>query len=281
MSIRSILLALALGFLANDPAVAATSSPEEVVRQEVAALTSGDIEALAALFSEDATIFGVPSDPRRLVGEPARDTSGHETTRSMLAALLAALLADPQAPDRHEIVDMTSIGDLVIAQLKVTDAPLYQTSRYGLVAYRVSHGSIRDLWHIALASDASVLRNPRASDAISQLVDANNRGDVEAFLDLFDPDARNYARAAEPFRLSDVRSQKIADHATRGEFFRAMFATGAPVQVTPVKTLVFGDLVIAREEAVKTDGTVLDELSIYRVRNGSILDDWFVAVADR
>ncbi|HEY0661591.1 MAG TPA: nuclear transport factor 2 family protein, partial [Lysobacter sp.] len=165
--------------------------------------------------------------------------------------------------------------------LKITAPPDYARPAYSLVIYRVQDGLIRDLWHVARAESASVLDNAPARAVIEQLVDANNRGDVDAFLALFDRDARNLRRAEVPFRLSDELSTRIVDHDSRDQVFRAMFASGAPVQVEPIETLVFGDLVIAREQATKPDGQMLDELSIYRVRDGRILDDWFVAVVER
>jgi hypothetical protein len=269
LALTFALLCCAARIYAATPTVV---DPKNIVRQELAALSRGDVDGVVALFSMDARVYRLPEEPRRLVGELSTTLSGRETMRRFLHQAAAK-----PAPQHYEIIDMTSIGELVVARLKMTMPSDYDKPFYMLTAYRVQDGLIHDLWHIGRSDQESVLRNTEAQAVIERLVRANNQGDVETFLAQFDKDARNYRRSEIPFRLSGQLSSKIVDQQSRTEVFRAMFGNGAPVQAEPIDTLVFGDLVVAREKVTRPDGAILDQLSIYRVRDGRIQDDWFVA----
>jgi hypothetical protein len=55
-----------------------------------------------------------------------------------------------------------------------------------------------------------------------------------------------------------------------------MFANGAPAQVETLGTIALNDMVVAREVATLPTGKVIDEMSVYRIKNGLITRDWFI-----
>jgi hypothetical protein len=147
--------------------------------------------------------------------------------------------------------------------------------------YRVRDGSILDLWHLARA-DAAVVdaegaaASREAEQVVRRLAEANNRGDVEGFLALFSPQAKNFRNSDEPHALGDKPSVRIVDEKTRRDAYLKMFANGAPAQVQTLGTVALGSMIVAREVATLPNGKVVDELSVYRIENGLILRDWFI-----
>jgi len=268
-----MLVSAGLLFAVSLLAAASSRSPEEVVQQDLQALSRGDIEAAVALFGEDAKMFKAPADPHKLVGELIPAMSGR-------AAMRTTMSASDGAPDRYEIIEAISIGQLVVAQQKITAAPDYAKARYSLVAYRVQDGLIRDLWHVARADDASALHNDPALDTIKQFKAAGNRRDVEALLALFATDAKHHRRAEVSYQLSDALSPKVVDQRSRDRAYREVFSKPTQ-QVALIKALVFGDLVVCHEAVTPPGGQPETHLNIYRIRDGLIVDAWPVVAGVR
>jgi hypothetical protein len=249
---------------------AAKPDPLAVVHADVQALNDGNASALIALFAADARIFRTPDDPDRLTG-PLSDKMGtQEQRQSFFAEMLARR---PLA--RTELSSTVSAGDLVAAKLKFSN-PGNSPPAYGLAIYRVRDGLIQDLWHIATADrdDAGAARS--SEDVVARLAAANNRGDVEAFLALFSPHAKNFRNTGDPHALGDKPSVRIVDAKTRREAYVQMFANGAPAQVETLGTVALNHMVVAREVATLPTGKVIDEISVYRIENGLIVRDWLI-----
>jgi hypothetical protein len=107
-------------------------------------------------------------------------------------------------------------------------------------------------------------------------VSANNAGDVEHFLAMFDPAVRHYRSSGDPHALGDRPSKYNGDSAGRRQVYLEMFAKGAPAQVQIAGMLTVGDLVLSRDVATLDGGRVVDEISVYRIRAGRISHDWLV-----
>jgi hypothetical protein len=249
---------------------AAKADPLSVVRADVQALNDGNATALLALFAADARIFRTPDDPDRLTG-PLSDKMGTQDQRK---AYFGEMLARrPLA--QMQLLSTVAAGDLIAAKLKFVN-PDNSPPGYGLAIYRVRDGLIQDLWHIAKADhdDAAAARSAEA--VVTRLAAANNRGDVEAFLALFSPRAKNFRNSGNPEALGDKPSARIVDEKTRRAAYVQMFANGAPAQVETLGTLALNDMVVAREVATLPTGKVIDEISVYRIENGRIVHDWFI-----
>jgi hypothetical protein len=281
MRIMLVGLLMAIALLSDRPArgdsVAETGNgPEAVVRADVEALNQGNPAALLALFSRDARVFKTSQDPDRLTGELSDTMGTHEQREKSFPEMLA------RRPLSHvELLDVASAGDLVAATLKFSDQSDVSRSSYVLGLYRVRDGSILDLWHLARA-DAAVVdaegaaASREAEQVVRRLAEANNRGDVEGFLALFSPQAKNFRNSDEPHALGDKPSVRIVDEKTRRDAYLKMFANGAPAQVQTLGTVALGSMIVAREVATLPNGKVVDELSVYRIENGLILRDWFI-----
>lgn len=244
--------------------------PQAVVRADVQALNDGNAASLLALFAPDARIFKVPRDADRLTG----DLSDKMGTQQQRKAFFGEMLARRPLV-RTDLLATVAAGDLVAAKLKFTN-PDGSPPGYGLAIYRVRDGLIQDLWHIALAQqdDAAVARS--SQEVVARFAAANNRGDVEAFLALFSPRAKNFRNTGDPHALGDKPSTKIVDEKSRRDAYLQMFANGAPAQVETLGTIALNDMVVAREVATLPTGKVVDEISVYRIENGLIVRDWFI-----
>lgn len=244
--------------------------PQAVVRADVQALNDGNAASLLALFAPDARIFKVPRDADRLTG----DLSDKMGTQQQRKAFFGEMLARRPLV-RTDLLATVAAGDLVAAKLKFTN-PDGSPPGYGLAIYRVRDGLIQDLWHIALAQqdDAAVARS--SQEVVARFAAANNRGDVEAFLALFSPRAKNFRNTGDPHALGDKPSTKIVDEKSRRDAYLQMFANGAPAQVETLGTIALNDMIVAREVATLPTGKVVDEISVYRIENGLIVRDWFI-----
>ena len=249
---------------------AANADPLAVVRADVQALNDGNAASLLALFAADARVFRTPQDPDRLTG-PLSDKMGTQEQRK---AFFGEMLARrPLA--RTELLGTVTAGDLVVAKLKFVN-PDNAPPGYGLAIYRVRDGLIQDLWQIAKAERDDAVMARSAEDVVARLAAANNRGDVEAFLALFSPRAKNFRNSGDAHALGDKPSVRIVDEKTRREAYLQMFANGAPAQVQTLGTVALNDMIVAREVATLPTGKVLDEISVYRIANGLIVRDWFI-----
>lgn len=249
---------------------AAKVDPQAVVRADVQALNDGNAASLLALFAPDARIFRVPQDPDRLTGALSDKMGTQEQRKTFFGEMLAR-----RPLVRTDLLATVAAGDLVAAKLKFTN-PDGSPPGYGLAIYRVRDGLIQDLWHIASAQqdDTAVARS--SQEVVARFAAANNRGDVEAFLALFSPRAKNFRNTGDPHALGDKPSTKIVDEKSRRDAYLQMFANGAPAQVETLGTVALNDMVVARELATLPTGKVVDEISVYRVENGLIACDWFI-----
>jgi hypothetical protein len=232
---------------------AANIDPRALVSADAQALSDGNAHTLAALFAPDARIFQVPQDPDRLTGE--------------------VLARRPFA--RVVVLETVVAGDLVAAKLRVTDAPGLPPT-YMLAIYRVREGLIRDLWYIASSKQDDADAAKSARDVIANFGAANNRGDVEAFLALFSPHAKNFRNSGDAHKLGDKPSVSMVDEKSRRAAYLKMFANGAPAQVEKLGTVALNDMIVISEVATLPTGKVIDEMSVYRVENGLIVRDWFI-----
>lgn len=247
------------------------ADPEAVVRADVHALNQGNSAARLALFSPDARVFEPSQNPDRLAGDLSNTQGTHEQREKSFPEILA------RRPRPHvELHDIASAGDLVVAKLRFRDHSDGSRSSYELNVYRVRDGSIQDLWHLARADSSGSAASREAEAVVRRFADANNRGDVESFLALFSPHAKNFRNSGEPHALGDKPSVSMVDEKTRRAAYVKMFAYGAPAQVQTLGTVALGNMIVAREIATLPTGKVIDELSVYRTENGLILQDWFI-----
>jgi hypothetical protein len=189
-------------------------------------------------------------------------------------------------PRSHvELLDIASAGDLALVKLKFNDHSDPARSEFILSMYRVRDGLIQDLWHLVRVDSAGAAAGSKgqseAEAVVHRLAEVNNRGDVEAFLALFSPHAKNFRNSGEPHTIGDKPSTRMVDQKTRREAYLKMFANGAPAQVQILGTIGLGNMIAAREVATLPTGKVIDEISIYRVEDGLIQHDWFVYYQER
>lgn len=245
--------------------------PEAVVRAEVHALNQGDFAARLALFSPGAKVFEAPRNPDRLTGDLSATIGTHEQRAKFFPQLFA------QGSRPHvELLGIASAGDLVVTKLRFSDHADPTRTRFTLALYRVRDGLIHDAWQLAEAREEGGATSRAAAEVARRLAEVNNRGDVEGFLALFSPQARNFRNSGDPHALGDKASVRVVDEKTRRDSVTKMFATGGAAQVQTLNTVTLGNLVVAREVATLPNGKVVDEMSVYRVENGLIQRDWLV-----
>lgn len=112
------------------------------------------------------------------------------------------------------------------------------------------------------------------ADVIRRLVDANNRADTEAFLALFSPDAKIYRASSDANTLTGVLSDRMSNPDSRRSVIASVFARGSPGQAQILDILTVGDLVVSHDRVTLPDGRRVDQIKIYRVREGLITQDW-------
>ncbi len=158
-----------------------------------------------------------------------------------------------------------------------SDRPDNTPPDHAFTVFRVRKGLIETIWHIAREPDADPQSGAAARTAIRRLGDANNRGDADAFAALYHPDAKHFHSRHDPAQLGGGPSKRVADQASRRRFYRGLFAKGAPSQVSIGDSAALGEWVATRERYTAPDSPPRDHLTVYRVRNGLIIDDWHVA----
>jgi hypothetical protein len=249
---------------------AANIDPQAVVRADVQALNDGNAATLLSLFAADARIFRTSQDPDRLTGDLSEKMGTQDQRKAFFSEMLAR-----RPLSRVQLLDMVAAGDLVATKLQFTN-PDGSPPGYVLAIYRVRDGLIQDLWHLASSAQDDAAASRAAEEVIARFGDANNRGDVEAFLGLFSPSAKNFRSSGNAHALGDKPSVKIVDEKTRREAYVKMFANGAPAQVQTLGTVALNDMIVVSETATLPTGKVADEMSVYRIANGRIERDWFV-----
>ncbi|MEG3791801.1 nuclear transport factor 2 family protein [Lysobacter sp. CCNWLW3] len=269
---RSLVLILAL--LAASPAAAveatATNAEEVVVLKDSAALNNADLGALMAVLAPSLRIYKPPVEPHSLVGPLSEKIGTYEQVRSFFSENFKQ---GPQG--RHEVLDMVSMGDLVLAHVEFQFLGQAETHQM-LTGFRVRNGLIESIWHIARADNAPVDSGAAAQAVIRRFNEAADRNDVDTFLAQFSPDARNFHFRNAPDAFGGGPSKSITDAASRERVFRQMFAQ-RPARIEVLEGLAVGEWVVSHDRATQKDGTVSEGLSIYRVQGGKIVDDWYLA----
>ena len=131
---------------------------------------------------------------------------------------------------------------------------------------------------VALPSAAAAQRplDGTASESVVRaLIDAGNRSDVETWLSLFHPNARHFLKSRTEHALADRPSATVVDSASRRDYYREAFARPQKTRGELVELVSLGELVMARGIFHRPDGR-LHTLTVYRVRDGKILDLWDV-----
>jgi hypothetical protein len=271
-SFKAVLICVALALLPAGDGVASGQSPltpEQVVRAHAEAWSNGDLQGLLALFADDARSYDRSPDPHKLAGGLS-DTIG---SKRQLEAYYRTL----SPPSREQVIETATVGNLVIAAGESAQPPDFGTRMRFLTGYRVRDGRIHDLWHIAWIPADSPMQ-PDASWVIRELIAANNARDADRFLALFDPEAKFFRYSDDPRTLADRPSKTLVDAASREAVFRKYFAS-APVHVKAVKLFSVGDLVVEQSHVTgfaDAPGKTVNEISIYRVRDGRIVADWLL-----
>jgi hypothetical protein len=263
----SMLLPLSPGAAA---AVVTANENEAVVLKDFAALGAGDVEGLASVFAPQFAMHRLPTEPHALVG-PRSDTM--RTREELRAHFRQEFVAKP--PARHEVIEIVSLGDLVVVRVAIHVADGTPPD-HAFTVFRVRDGLIRDVWHIAHERDAGARSGVAARATIQQLVDAHNRGDADAFVARYHPDARHSHARHDRAQLGGGPARRTTDHESRRRFYRDFHAKGPPVQVDIAASVALGEWVATRERYADPDGP-RDHLTIYRVRDGLIIDDWHLA----
>lgn len=267
------ILILFIAMLATPHALAiettASNAEEAVVLKDSAALNNADLDALMAVLSPSLRIYSPSTEPHTLVG-PLSERIG---TREQVQRYFSEVFKQgPQG--RHEVVDMVSLGELVLARVEF-QLPGETTIRPMITAFRVRHGQIDRIWHIARFDS-----EPAGSDAAQAVIDrfnaAADRNDVDTFLGLFAADARNFHFRGAPDTLGGAPSKSITDAASREHVFRTMFAE-RPARIEVLDGFALGEWVVSHDRATQQDGSVSEGLSLYRVQGGRIVDDWYLA----
>ncbi|WP_158549212.1 nuclear transport factor 2 family protein [Lysobacter silvisoli] len=250
----------------------APATPEQVVRRHAQAWSEGDVAGLLALFDEDARSYDRSRDPLRLAGARSQAIG----SKAQLADYFSRAVRSPLA--RETVEHIAVVGDLAIAAGYSAQPPDYSQRMRFLTAFRIRDGRIHDLWHIAWLPEQAPAQ-PDPSRTVRALIEANNARDADRFLSLFDPQARNFRHSADPRQLAEQPSKTLVDAASRERYFRKYFA-GTPVQVRAVALFSVGDLVVEQSHVsgfADAPGKRVNEVSIYRIRDGRIVGDWLLA----
>lgn len=185
--------------------------------------------------------------------------------------------ADPAAavPSISSVLAKTEVGDL-----RVTKA-LIGGGEYALLIQRMADGVPSHTWILARVATRDPEVEAKSLAVAEAFIEANNRGDAEAFLALFSPAARNFRNSGDPDRLGDQPSKSIVDTASRAAIYRKMFAAGQQAQVKGAAAIALGDLVVSHDLARLPNGKALDGLSVYRIAGGKITHDWYIYARTR
>jgi hypothetical protein len=269
---RILVLLILLLTAPQAPAIetAAKNAEQAVVLRDSAALNNADLDALMAVLAPSIRIHKHPTEPHSLVGSLSEKIGTHEQVRQYFST---AFKQGPQG--RHEVLEMVSLGDLVLAHVEF-QLPNESILNQQLTAFRVRNGQIHAIWHIARVENAVPDSGAAAQAVIRRFNQAADRNDVDAFLALFAPEARNFHFRNAPDALGGGPSKSLTDATSRERVFRKMFAERS-ARIEVLGGFAVGEWVVSHDRATQKDGTVSEGLSLYRVQDGRIVDDWYLA----
>jgi hypothetical protein len=108
--------------------------------------------------------------------------------------------------------------------------------------------------------------SPTPDEVVQAQVDAYNAHDLEALAATYHPDAQVHDRAL---------GQTLTGPAGLRPVWQERFTTHPAHQVEILHRLVVGDFVVDQEHITGlADGSTLDALVMYRVRDGQIVECW-------
>ena len=269
-----LLLAAWLHASAALAAVAPSNEAEAVVLGHFEARNRADLDGLLALLSPDVQVHEQPVGPHRLVGALSGTTGTYDRFRDFFREQFKR----PQP--RHEVVDMVSLGELVVSRAAIT-SPDNTPADHVLDVLRVREGAIDRIWHIATVADAAPDSGADAQAVTERLQLAGNRADADGFVALFHDDARHFHPRRDPSVLGGAPTPKVFDRPSRTRVHREMFANGPTAQVRIRDSVALGEWVVDIEEFRFPDGRIEDHLTMNRVREGLILDTWHLAERKR
>ena len=126
---------------------------------------------------------------------------------------------------------------------------------------------------LALVCLATVSVMPQAAatsaeEVVRAYADAASRNDLEAFLALYDPDIRKFRFPAQ------LTSQGL-EHNRRA--YAQSFPRHPQLRVEIIELIALGDKVMVHDRVSGLpDGSVVDELTVYEVKNGRIINIMYV-----
>ena len=269
---RSILFAFALLMPASNAyaSIAPANRAEAVVLEDFQALSRGDADALAAVFAPQIEMYRLPTGDHSLAG--ARNEALR--TREQLRAFFRQAFAE-RPPWRHEVVEMISLGEWVIARVAM-HAPDGTPPDHAFTAFRVKDGLIDAIWHVALEKDAAATSGNAARAVVERREAAANRADADGFLAVFHPDARHFHHRVDPGQFGGGPSKRVTGQASRERFTREWMAK-APGHVILLESVALGEWVAFRTRHTAADGAVTEDITLDRVRDGRVIGHWYVA----
>ncbi|WP_165357433.1 nuclear transport factor 2 family protein [Sphingosinicella sp. CPCC 101087] len=189
--------------------------------------------------------------------------------------VLAGSLRNPEdLSPVSAVLERTEVGDLIVAVVRL--AREGRDEGYGLRLYRLQDGRATHVWTLIEVAERDRAVEAGSIQVARTFIETNNRGDADAFLALFHPQARNFRSSGDPNRIGDRPSRTLVDAASRERFYRTLFGNEQQAQVTANAVIALGDLVVSHDLARLPNGTSVDGLSVYRVRDGRITHDWYV-----
>jgi hypothetical protein len=119
---------------------------------------------------------------------------------------------------------------------------------------------------VASAEPAPRVLTPE--EVVRAYTDAANRHDLDAFLALYADDVRKFRFAGE------LTSQGITHNR---ETYTKSFAAAPNLKIDIVEMIVLGDKVMVHDRVTgRPDGKTADELTVYQVRDGRIINIVYV-----
>jgi uncharacterized protein len=252
-----------------DGAIAAANEAEEFVLRYFQALQSGDVNGLASMAAPGFILHRLPTEAHVLEGQ----SSAPMRTREDLLGYFRQIVDESMA--QREVLAMASVGELVIARIATRSASGARRDEFK--AYRVNGGLIEGEWHIAHELNAAKDSGSDALNTVQKLVEAHNRGDADGFVALYHVDARHSHVRRDRTRLGGGATKPVPDLEQRRRFYRELYAKAAPTPVEIIASVALEEWAATRERYFEPDGSRRDHLTIYRVRNGLIAEDWHLA----